>query len=287
MTQSRNAPQVGAERPLTARSIIASALLGTHPPVLRGQLLVRLVELFGVPEGTTRVALSRMVSAGELTVDEGRYALASPALLARQAAQERGRSSPKGRWNGQWTMAVVTVDRRGAATRLALRDAASALRLAELREGVWMRPANLEWRAGRELAVIGGQCTWMTATPENPAALASSLWDLDVWASDATALVARMKRGRASLDRDRFDAIPEGFVTSAAVLRLLRADPLLPTALLPKTWPGVVLRTRYDDYDLALRRLLREFFTPTRDHPSPRAAPGRSPARRAPRPGGG
>ena len=57
MTQSRNTDAAGAERPLTARSIIASTLLGTHPPVLRGQLMVRLVELFGVPEGTTRVAL--------------------------------------------------------------------------------------------------------------------------------------------------------------------------------------------------------------------------------------
>ena len=132
-------------------------------------------------------------------------------------------------------MAVVTVDRRDAPARLALRDAASALRLAELREGVWMRPSNLEWGARDDLAVIGEQCTWLTATPEDPAAIAASLWDLDGWAADAKALVARMKRGRASLDRDSFDAIPEGFVTSAAVLRLLRADPLLPTALLPRT----------------------------------------------------
>ncbi len=64
MTQLGNTET--GERPLTARSIVASALLGTHPPVLRGQLLVRLGELFGVAEGTTRVALSRMVAAGEL-----------------------------------------------------------------------------------------------------------------------------------------------------------------------------------------------------------------------------
>jgi phenylacetic acid degradation operon negative regulatory protein len=286
MTQSRNTTR-SAERPLTARSIVASALLGTHPPVLRGQLLVRLVELFGVSEGTTRVALSRMVAAGELTVDAGRYALASPALLARQAAQERGRTSPAGRWDGRWAMAVVTLDRRGAADRLALRDAAAALRLGELREGVWMRPSNLDWEPGDALSVVGEQCTWMTATPEDPAAIAASLWDLEGWAADARALAARMKRSRPSLDRDGFDAIPEGFVTSAAVLRMLRADPLLPAALLPKTWPGAALRERYDDYDAALRKLLREFFTPTRAHLSPRAAPGRSPARRAPRAVGG
>ncbi len=80
-----------AERPLTARSLIASTLLGTHPPVLPGRLLVRLGELFGIAEGTTRVALSRMVAAGELETEDGRYRLVGAALLARQAAQERGR----------------------------------------------------------------------------------------------------------------------------------------------------------------------------------------------------
>ena len=85
----------GAERPLTARSLVASTLLGTQPPVLPGRVLVRLAELFGIAEGTTRVALSRMVAAGELEVDDGRYRLVGPALLARQATQEHGRVVPQ------------------------------------------------------------------------------------------------------------------------------------------------------------------------------------------------
>ena len=148
MTQSRNTDVAVAERPLTARSIIASALLGTHPPVLRGQLLVRLVELFGVPEGTTRVALSRMVAAGELTVDDGpvRAGEPGPARAPGGAGARAERALPAG-GTASGRMAVVTVDRRDAPARLALRDAASALRLAELREGVWMRPTNLDWVA--------------------------------------------------------------------------------------------------------------------------------------------
>jgi phenylacetic acid degradation operon negative regulatory protein len=285
MTQLRN---TFGERRLTARSIVASALLGTHPPVLRGQLLVRLGALFGVAEGTTRVALSRMVAAGELTAIDGRYELASPALLARQAAQERGRRIPRSRWAGEWALAIVTVDRRDAADRVALREAADALRLAELREGVWTRPANLDWDdAVPELDVVRAQCTWMRATPDDPGVLAGALWDLDGWATRASALVDRMHRSRASLDGGRFDAIPEGFVTSAAVLRLLRADPLLPSQLLPDEWPGAALREVYDDYDAGLRSLLRAFFTPTPDRPSSRGAPGRSRARRAPRAGTG
>jgi phenylacetic acid degradation operon negative regulatory protein len=287
MSQSRNTDRV---RPLTARSLIASTLLGTHPPVLPGRVLVRLGELFGVAEGTTRVALSRMVAAGELEADNGRYRLVGPALLARQATQERGRVVPRTRWNGQWVMAVILADRRDAPERAALRTSAVTLGLAELRQGVWLRPDNLDWdrrtgtATGDAYAVVDQQCAWMTATPSTAGSeLAGQLWDLDRWAKEATHLVAVMERTAPSLDRGRFDAIPEGFVTSAAVLRLFRSDPLLPPALVPERWPGDALRDAYRDYDLALRALLRAFFTPTPDAPSGRSARGRTRARRAPR----
>ena len=48
-------------RPLTARSLVASLLLGTVPPDLPGQRLVRVGERFGFSETAIRVALSRMV----------------------------------------------------------------------------------------------------------------------------------------------------------------------------------------------------------------------------------
>ena len=106
-------------------------------------------------------------------------------------------------------------------------------------KGVWTRPANLDWDdAASALDVVHAQCTWMRATPDDPDGLAAALWDLDGWATRASALVDRMHRSRASLDGGRFDAIPEGFVTSAAVLRLLRADPLLPSQLLPDQMAG-------------------------------------------------
>lgn len=267
MTQSGN-----EDRSLTARSIVASALLGTHPPTLPGRVLVRLGELFGVAEGTTRVALSRMVSAGELTTDDARYALASPELLARQAAQQQGRRLPALDWYGDWVLAIVTAGGRDASTRAALRAAAASLRLAELREGVWMRPANLEWGRDGAQATLTEQCTVMTARPEDGAELAARLWPLDEWAVTARRLVARMEQTSASLDSGSFDAIPEGFVTSAAVLRLLRSDPLLPDDLLPRRWPGRDLRARYDGYDAALRRLLRAFFAASRTRTQPGSA---------------
>ena len=82
--QVRN--DLGDARPLSARSVVASTLLGTRGLTLQVRALVRAGELFGIAEGTTRVALSRMVAAGELVAEDGSYRLSGP-LLERSAAQ--------------------------------------------------------------------------------------------------------------------------------------------------------------------------------------------------------
>ena len=56
MSQHRNGESALLERPLTARSIIASLLLGMHPPRLASSRPVRWCSLFGISEGTARVA---------------------------------------------------------------------------------------------------------------------------------------------------------------------------------------------------------------------------------------
>jgi phenylacetic acid degradation operon negative regulatory protein len=67
------------------------------------------------------------------------------------------------------------------------------------------------------------------------------------------------------MDRDDRGAIVPGFELSAAVLRHLLVDPVLPAALAPPEWPAQALRTSYDAYDHAYRRLLRRFFRQVRD----------------------
>ena len=243
MTQGRN--DLGL-RPLTARSVVLSTLLGTHPPRLPVRHLVRVGELFGVAEGTVRVALSRMVADGDVVQEDGAYRLTGR-LLERQLRQDESRSPRTRRWRGAWEMAVVTADRRAAADRTAFRAAMAALRLAELREGVWLRPANLV--RPRDRTVVE-QCTFFEAEPEeDPVALAASLWDLEGWARRARTL-------RSALGRTTDPA--EGFALSAAVLRHLVADPVLPPELLPHDWPGRELRHEYERFDVAYRALLRE-----------------------------
>ena len=66
------------------------------------------------------------------------------------------------------------------------------------------------------------------------------------------------------LEAGSAEALADGFVTSAAVLRHLQADPLLPVELLPPAWPGEALRADYDRYDAAYRSVLRAWFAAAR-----------------------
>jgi phenylacetic acid degradation operon negative regulatory protein len=236
-------------RPLTARSIVASTLLGVRPSRLPARALVASGALFGIAEGTVRTALSRMVAAGELVADDGAYVLSGP-FLARQERQDESRSGVRRAWTGDWTMAVVDAERRPAGDRTALRAAMRAQRFAELRAGVWLRPDNLDpGRLPAARSVMASQCTTFLARP--PADLAGRLWDLPGWASQAERFMGELDDHLPRLVEQR--ELAPGFVLSAAVLRHLQADPLLPDDLLPAGWPGARVRESYERYDAAFK----------------------------------
>jgi phenylacetic acid degradation operon negative regulatory protein len=247
-------------RPLSARSVIASVLLGSHPPELPTSALVKLCDRFGIAAGTTRVALSRMVSAGELAVAGGTYRLAGEALLSRQRAQDEARHPPPGPWDGTWRTAVVVSGSRSAPERADLRRAFLAARFAEWREGVWLRPANLDPPGDPVVAGPLSPCRWLTAEPEgDPIALAGELWDLGAWEGRARHLLAVTDDDPGDLvdtPRDRAAAV---FAAAAALLRHLRTDPLLPGELLPGGWAADGLRARYSAHLEAIQTLIRAF----------------------------
>jgi len=259
---------LGTSRPLTARSVIASTLLGTYPPRLPSQLLVRSGELFGIAEGTIRTAISRMVAAGELEAIGTSYQLAGE-LLGRQARQDASRLAAPRPWNGQWEMAIVVGERRAATARTSLREAVRRLKLAELREGVWVRPQNLDpRRSPRDWAIVDGQChTFAGAPVGDDRALVAELWDLDAWAGGADALLQGLDALQPALERGDRPVLRDGFVLSAAVLRHLLADPLLPGELWPPDWPGEELRERYERFDAAFKDVWRQWFRPEPDAP--------------------
>ena len=83
--------QLIGDRPLSARSVLASALLGADQPHLTVGELVAMASLFGISEGAARTCLWRMVSTGELTSDDGSYALAGRLSERRQRVDEASR----------------------------------------------------------------------------------------------------------------------------------------------------------------------------------------------------
>jgi phenylacetic acid degradation operon negative regulatory protein len=238
--------------PFTARSVLASALLGMDPPELPVAQLVRLTGLFGISENRARVALSRMVASGEATAEgSGRYRLAGH-LAERQSRQSASRAGATAPYDGAWWLAVVTTSGSTAEVRGARRRALAYGRLAELREGVWMRPANVAVALPDSL---DADVELMTARPADPAVLAGRLWDLAAWSGGAHDLLDRL----GALAPDGPAALAPGFELSAAVLRHLQADPLLPAELLPADWPGAALRAVYDEWDARYRATLRDW----------------------------
>jgi len=220
---------------MTARSVVLSVLLGAHPAWATAAELFRLTDGFGIKETTLRVALTRMVSAGDLVRSDDGYRL-SDRLLVRQRRQDAALHPPIRDWDQTWITVVVTAVGTDARSRAALRLALQHSRFAELREGVWLRPDNLVAELPDE---VRGRVRVLRARDDAPAELAATLWDLPAWS----------KTGRRLLrDMDRATGIPERFGVAAAMVRHLLTDPVLPAELLPADWPADRLRAAYADF---------------------------------------
>ena len=228
---------------MTARSVVLSVLLGAHPAWASASELIRLTADFGIRETTLRVALTRMVSGGDLIRSADGYRL-SDRLLARQRRQDDAMRPRVRAWHGGWIMLIVTAVGTDARTRATLRTTMHHKRFGELREGVWMRPDNV----GLELDPgVAARVRVLKARDDAPAQLAGQLWDLPTWADTGHRLLDEMA---CATD------VPGQFVVAAAMVRHLLTDPVLPAELLPADWPGAGLRAAYHDFatELAERR---------------------------------
>lgn len=220
---------------LSARSVVLSVLLGAHPASATAAELIRLTTDFAIKESALRVALTRMVSAGDLVRSADGYRLADR-LLARQRDQDAALEPRLRDWDGQWLTLVLARTGADPRSRAELRRGLADLRFGELREGVWLRPDNIDAALGEKIAVWGRV---LSARDEDPAGLAAELWDLDGWCDTGRELLAAMAEAADTRAR---------FAVAAAIVRHLRSDPVLPPALLPESWPGDDLRTAYREF---------------------------------------
>lgn len=224
---------------MTARSVVLSVLLGAHPAWATAAELLRLTADFDIRESTLRVALTRMVAAGDLVRSEDGYRLSSR-LLARQRRQDEALHPSTRRWDGSWITVVVTAVGGSARTRAALRSTLQDCRFGELREGVWLRPDNLVTELPRDL---GDRSRMLRSHDDAPAELAARLWDLRGWSRTGHRLLRDMAAAAG---------VPGRFTAAAAIVRHLLTDPVLPEELLPAGWPGADLRRSYADFAATL-----------------------------------
>src|SRR5689334_19705974 len=163
---------------MTARSVVLSVLLGAHPAWATASELIRLTADFDIKEPTVRVALTRMVSAGDLVRSEDGYRL-SDRLLVRQRRQDDAINPRIRIWDGTWKTLVITSIGTDARTRAALRTTLQHNRFGELREGVWLRPDNLDSPLPDDVLNRGRE---LRSHDDDPAGLAGLFWDLTAWA---------------------------------------------------------------------------------------------------------
>ncbi len=186
--------------------------------------------------------------------------------------------------------------RRPVEARSELRQAMTGLHMGELREGVWMRPDNLdEAAAPGATAVLDAQCQrFVVAVADIPDAaqplggaagpararigeagpadhrrareLAGRLWDLDAL-DDAGRAAASRARRRGGFARVRRHVGPRRRVSCSPPPCCATCSPtrLLPAELLPAGWCGDDLRHDYDRYDTAFKTLWRDWFRRARD----------------------
>ena len=215
-------------RPLTARSIVASTLLGVRPPRLPGRSLSRRPACSASPRARCAPRCPAWSRPGSWWPTTARYALAGP-FLARQERQDESRSGADpavvGRLGAGGRRGRAAVRRRpgraagghaGPAPGRAARGRVAAARQP--------RPGPPARGPGRRR--VRSACR-MTGRPAD-VAVAGRLWDLDGWAATARSTWSAgwpTSPPRLEPTPTRW---PPASSLSAAVLRHFQADPLLP-----------------------------------------------------------
>ncbi|MFC4603720.1 PaaX domain-containing protein, C- domain protein [Rhodococcus kronopolitis] len=210
---------------LTARGVILSLLVSNHPVRPTPAQVVRAAGAFGIKESAARAALSRMVTGGDLIRTADGFHLSSSLLERRQRVLHEVRQETRD-WDGEWEIVVVTGSGRDPGDRATLRALLARLRLAELREGVWLRPANLV----RPLELTAEPVEVLRGRPAgDPVELAATLFDLSEWEAESCRLLDLMDLADSAVDR---------FTVATAIVRHLLTDPVLPSRLQPDPWSG-------------------------------------------------
>jgi phenylacetic acid degradation operon negative regulatory protein len=235
-----------------ARSLVFD-LFGDYLRYRGGQVrlraLVALLDCFGIPEPTARVAAVRLRKEGWLTADRaGRetvYSLTADAWQMLDEGRARIFHRTNGPWDGQWHMVIYQVPETDRAVREQLRRRLAWLGFGPLSPSVWLSPHDRSQQVRDDFSGYPSVQldTFRSRSAGNGADrdIAARAWDLAALDRDYRDLLERYV--------PKLEGYREGTLDDrAALVERMRLvydyrhfpfrDPDLPSELLPADWPG-------------------------------------------------
>jgi phenylacetic acid degradation operon negative regulatory protein len=216
---------------------------------VRLRVLVALLDCFGIPEATARVAASRLRREGWLAADkEGRetvYSLTPGAWQMLDEGRTRIFHRANGPWDGQWHMVIYQVPETERALREQLRRRLAWLGFGPLSPSVWLSPHDRSQQVRDEFTASPAVQldTFRSRSAGNGADrdIAARAWDLAALDRDYRDLLGcyepRLAEYRAGAVDDR-SALVERMRLVYDYRHFPFRDPDLPAELLPEGWPG-------------------------------------------------
>ncbi|MGH7860216.1 MAG: PaaX family transcriptional regulator [Candidatus Binatia bacterium] len=263
----------------TPRSFVFDLLSTIRRGTMPVGALVEAAALFGIPENNLRVALARLLAAGQVTRDErGRYRLgpeASP--LSRRLGSWRHPERSVRPWGGGW----IGVHLERSASRTDRREREKALRLYGFRSltaALAARPDNLKAGVGeirvelRSLGLPAGDLVFAIRDLDRETeSRARRLWDSTGIREGHRRLLVQLRRSERRLPGLPVEeAMVESFVLGGEVIRSLVLDPLLPDEICRSRERDALAAAmrRYDDLGRAAwAEFLARFDVPHHRNP--------------------
>jgi phenylacetic acid degradation operon negative regulatory protein len=223
--------------------------------------LVSLLEAFGVPESTARVALARLRREGWFDTEalgrETIYTLSAKSWAMLDEGRARIFDRDTTPWDGQWRMVIYEVPEAQRGVREEVRQELAWLGFGPLATSTWISPRDkLDAVAGRLRGIPGLRLDLLTCravSTEQDQAMTARCWDLAQLNRDYSQFVKTYRPKLASIRSGELSP-PTSLVLRTELIHDYRKfpfrDPDLPAELLPKAWHGTeaheLFRTEHD-----------------------------------------
>src|SRR4051794_2651056 len=222
-------------------TVFGDAIVPRGGSVWLGTLL-EFFESLDIDSGVVRTAMSRLAADGWLTREKvGRnsfYRLADKGRQIFEAATRHIYDPPPSDWTGRFELLLIGNGEDRDASREALRNAGFGSPL----PGVWVAPSGVPVPA-EAAGVIRLE---VSAEDDSGRRLLSASWPLERTADAYLKFMKTFEPLRASIGRGEVLADADAFTARILLIhyyrRVVLRDPLLPTPLLPRDWPGRAAR---------------------------------------------